>query len=84
MEYTSFCLINRFWSMKMSNKMLSNNISNELDHNWSESLFESALSAGAHSCAKFSVSLQQLFTQFKVDAMSNYQMQSQFMKLIGI
>ena len=46
--------------------MLSNDFSFELDDIWSESLFESDISAGVHSCAKYSVSFQQLLHNSKL------------------
>ena len=84
MEYTTFYLPDGPWSLKMSKIMLSHDFSDELDDSWSESLFESAISAGVHSCAKYSASFQQLLAQFKIDTVSNYEMQSQFTKLIGL
>ena len=84
MEYTTFYLPDGLWSIKMSKIMLSNDFSDELDDSWSESLFESAISAGVHSCAKYSVCFQQLLAQFKIDTMSNYEIQSQFARLIDL
>ena len=66
MEYTTFYLPDGPWSLKMSKIMLSNDFSDELDESWSESLFESAISAGVHSCAKYSVSIQQLLAHSKL------------------
>ena len=83
MEYTTLYLPDGLWSLKMSKIMLSND-SDELDYIWSESLFESAISAGVHSCAKYSVSFQQLLAQFKIDTVSNSEIQSQFARLIDL
>ena len=66
MEYTTFYLPDGLWSLKMSKIMLSNDFSYELDDSWSESLFETAISAGIHSCAKYSVSFQQLLAHSKL------------------
>ena len=66
MEYSTFYLPDGLWSLKMSKKILSNDFSDVLDDSWSESLFESAISAGVHCCAKYSVSFQQLLTHSKL------------------
>ena len=83
MEYTTFYLPDGLWSLKMS-KIMHSNDSDELDDSWSESLFESVISAGVHCCAKYSVSFHQLLAQFKIDTISNYEIQSQFTRLIDL